>query len=75
MKAWDRQSRYYEDMIRLIGEELMLVHQNNTMLNEVHAVLKENNLMLKKLIDIQVKDHKTNLDISDNIRKIKFNTQ
>lgn len=44
-------------------------------LNELLVVLKENNIMLKELVSIIHEDHKTNLDISDNVKKIKFNTQ
>lgn len=44
-------------------------------LDELQTLLKDNNEKLNELINTQRTDHQTNVDIQDNLKKIKFNTQ
>lgn len=61
IKSAANTERYYEEVLRNMNELLIL--------------LKENNIMLKELATTLREDHKVNIGIHDNIRKIKFNTQ
>jgi hypothetical protein len=60
-KHVEKSALYYEEVLRNLSELLV--------------VLKDNNIMLRELVNTMREDHQINLGIHDNVRKLRFNTQ